>query len=385
MADDWDLYAVVRNCTAAVPTTTTITTTQNSQIPTNTDMNKEYPFPALDSFNYQGDDNPFYFPSVGDNPSQGLEEIYKEFYVNNTQPITTPGIISTTSFPVLTGFEIPQQSQLPAQLHLQLKNPPSGSSFTLSTTNSQPTRSRRRKNEQSKVVCRKTQEELSADSWAWRKYGQKPIKGSPYPRNYYRCSTSKGCSARKQVERSPTDPNIFVVSYTGEHTHPRPTHRSSLAGSTRNKFSAVNKSNSATDNSTAPPNPNMPKRASCSSSSSFSPTTPLMEGEIALLRDGTEKEAIDMEEDHDAEMVDEEEDDDDNFLIPNTHMTEEIFKDFQELKGNNVRGLFQLYCSQRHRRKRWLSGRKSGDTWTSLNLPFQSSKWDARGRKHLRV
>ncbi|XP_057770904.1 uncharacterized protein LOC130990487 [Salvia miltiorrhiza] len=29
------------------------------------------------------------------------------------------------------------------------------------------------------------QEELSVDSWAWRKYGHKPIKGSPYPR----CST----------------------------------------------------------------------------------------------------------------------------------------------------------------------------------------------------
>ncbi|CAA0841862.1 Probable WRKY transcription factor 27 [Striga hermonthica] len=56
--------------------------------------------------------------------------------------------------------------------------------------------------------------------------------------NYYRCSTSKGCAARKQVERSPNDPGIFLVSYTGEHTHPRPSHRSSLAGSTRSKLSS---------------------------------------------------------------------------------------------------------------------------------------------------
>ncbi|CAO1945991.1 unnamed protein product, partial [Urochloa humidicola] len=45
-----------------------------------------------------------------------------------------------------------------------------------------------------------------SDSWTWRKYGQKPIKGSPYPRGYYRCSSSKGCPARKQVERSRADP-----------------------------------------------------------------------------------------------------------------------------------------------------------------------------------
>ncbi|KAL3851408.1 hypothetical protein ACJIZ3_013290 [Penstemon smallii] len=61
-----------------------------------------------------------------------------------------------------------------------------------------------------------------SDSWAWRKYGQKPIKGSPYPRAYYRCSSSKGCPARKQVERSRVDPEMLVVTYACEHNHPWP-------------------------------------------------------------------------------------------------------------------------------------------------------------------
>uniref|UniRef100_A0A7N1A991 WRKY domain-containing protein n=1 Tax=Kalanchoe fedtschenkoi TaxID=63787 RepID=A0A7N1A991_KALFE len=61
-----------------------------------------------------------------------------------------------------------------------------------------------------------------ADSWSWRKYGQKPIKGSPYPRGYYRCSTSKGCSAKKQVERSRMDASKLIVTYTSTHNHPGP-------------------------------------------------------------------------------------------------------------------------------------------------------------------
>ncbi|CAM0882710.1 unnamed protein product [Alopecurus aequalis] len=60
------------------------------------------------------------------------------------------------------------------------------------------------------------------DSWAWRKYGQKPIKGSPYPRGYYRCSTLKGCPARKQVERSRADPTVLLVTYSYDHSHPCP-------------------------------------------------------------------------------------------------------------------------------------------------------------------
>ncbi|XP_074274279.1 putative WRKY transcription factor 14 isoform X2 [Silene latifolia] len=103
---------------------------------------------------------------------------------------------------------------------------------------------KRRKSQAKKVVCipaaaaansRQTGEVVPSDLWAWRKYGQKPIKGSPYPRGYYRCSSSKGCSARKQVERSRTDPNMLVVTYTSEHNHPWPTQRNALAGSSRSQ------------------------------------------------------------------------------------------------------------------------------------------------------
>ncbi|KAF8696427.1 hypothetical protein HU200_037342 [Digitaria exilis] len=67
-----------------------------------------------------------------------------------------------------------------------------------------------------------------SDSWTWRKYGQKPIKGSPYPRRgYYRCSSSKGCPARKQVERSRADPTVLLVTYTFEHNHASPQPKSS--------------------------------------------------------------------------------------------------------------------------------------------------------------
>uniref|UniRef100_A0A453PBU9 WRKY domain-containing protein n=1 Tax=Aegilops tauschii subsp. strangulata TaxID=200361 RepID=A0A453PBU9_AEGTS len=109
-----------------------------------------------------------------------------------------------------------------------------------------------RKNQARKVVCipapaaavagKTTGEVVPSDLWAWRKYGQKPIKGSPYPRGYYRCSSSKGCPARKQVERSRTDPNMLVITYTSEHNHPWPTQRNVLAGSTRSHY-AKNSSN----------------------------------------------------------------------------------------------------------------------------------------------
>nr|QGQ64073.1 WRKY transcription factor 50 [Santalum album] len=86
--------------------------------------------------------------------------------------------------------------------------------------------------------------DIPPDDFSWRKYGQKPIKGSPHPRHariadsltprpltrvlfwvdasnrgYYKCSSVRGCPARKHVERALDDPAMLVVTYEGEHNH----------------------------------------------------------------------------------------------------------------------------------------------------------------------
>lgn len=63
--------------------------------------------------------------------------------------------------------------------------------------------------------------DIPADDYSWRKYGQKPIKGSPHPRGYYKCSSVRGCPARKHVERALDDPTTLFVTYEGEHNHPK--------------------------------------------------------------------------------------------------------------------------------------------------------------------
>ncbi|EYU33756.1 hypothetical protein MIMGU_mgv1a019661mg [Erythranthe guttata] len=69
---------------------------------------------------------------------------------------------------------------------------------------------------------------LADDGYNWRKYGQKQVKGSEYPRSYYKC-THANCPVKKKVERS-HEGHITEIIYKGAHKHPKPppNRRSSL-------------------------------------------------------------------------------------------------------------------------------------------------------------
>lgn len=58
------------------------------------------------------------------------------------------------------------------------------------------------------------------DGFNWRKYGQKQVKGSEYPRSYYKC-THQSCPVKKKVERS-LDGQITEIIYKGQHNHEPP-------------------------------------------------------------------------------------------------------------------------------------------------------------------
>ncbi|XP_030530258.1 probable WRKY transcription factor 29 [Rhodamnia argentea] len=205
---DWDLQAVIRGCSVG----------ETCYDVTDCATWWSVARPRQEEFLFAG------FPEFAETSAllDDLEQLYKPFY-----PVL-PSACDTAS----KSEEVIEE----AENKLEEEEPLTDASMTSQAVCYDGAKQRRRKNQQKREVHHVTADGISSDMWAWRKYGQKPIKGSPYPRSYYRCSSSKGCLARKQVERSSSDPSVFVVTYTGEHSHTLPTRRNALAGSTRNKF-----------------------------------------------------------------------------------------------------------------------------------------------------
>lgn len=91
-----------------------------------------------------------------------------------------------------------------------------------STKKSKPRKKGQKRNREPRVaLVTKSEVEHLEDGFRWRKYGQKAVKNSPYPRSYYRCTNSK-CSVKKRVERSSEDPSMVITTYEGQHTHHSP-------------------------------------------------------------------------------------------------------------------------------------------------------------------
>lgn len=65
-----------------------------------------------------------------------------------------------------------------------------------------------------------TMDKPGNDGYNWRKYGQKQVKASEYPRSYYKC-TEPNCPVKKKVERN-FDGKISEITYKGEHNHELP-------------------------------------------------------------------------------------------------------------------------------------------------------------------
>ncbi|KAK4483495.1 hypothetical protein RD792_010691 [Penstemon davidsonii] len=308
MDDDWDLHAVVRGCTSTTSTaTTSIATTSTSTSNTSVfgTFQQEYNFsspPFQDLFQTRKDDGFF----------EELHDLYKPFFPKSQTVIISPQRLPISPLSVLQDLSSEQitMKQLPKQTELKQKQQSfsvvNGSKASTSVSHNPTSRSKRRKN-QMKRVCHVPAESLSSDIWSWRKYGQKPIKGSPYPRGYYKCSTSKGCMARKQVERNRSDPEMFIVTYTAEHNHPMPTHRNSLAGSTRPKPAETQNSDD-------------PNKPSCSPEMSpaatMSPAPEKLESSREDLVEGDDEE--------------------DNFSVSNMAVDDDFFAGLEDFTGSDA-------------------------------------------------
>ncbi|CAJ1931984.1 unnamed protein product [Sphenostylis stenocarpa] len=110
-------------------------------------------------------------------------------------------------------------------------------------SNSDPASSHKTVTEPRIIVQTTSEVDLLDDGYRWRKYGQKVVKGNPYPRSYYKCTTP-GCNVRKHVERASTDPKAVITTYEGKHNHDVPAAKTNSHTMASNTASHIKSQNS---------------------------------------------------------------------------------------------------------------------------------------------
>ncbi|KAJ3674291.1 hypothetical protein LUZ60_004907 [Juncus effusus] len=103
--------------------------------------------------------------------------------------------------------ELPAQSDGPPEKETEGKN-----------VKAKKMKGEKRRREQRFAFMTKSETDHLEDGYRWRKYGQKSVKNSPFPRSYYKCTYDK-CTVKKQVERSSNDRSVVVTTYEGRHCH----------------------------------------------------------------------------------------------------------------------------------------------------------------------
>ncbi|KAM5558382.1 WRKY transcription factor 23 [Rosa sericea] len=198
-----------------------------------------YPFPGMFDFS-QGDQK----ESLGFVELLGIQDFCPANSLFDLPQITTPQVLPTTSIDMAKEYSFnpstPNSSSISSasseavneEPHTDNKAPADQQEEDDGHDQPEPKKGLKANQKRKKTTEKKPREPRFAfmtksevdhleDGYRWRKYGQKAVKNSPFPRSYFRC-TSASCNVKKRVERCVNDPGIVVTTYEGQHTHLSP-------------------------------------------------------------------------------------------------------------------------------------------------------------------